>query len=218
MKLYSYYRSSAAYRVRIALCLKNLPYDYEPVHLLRNGGEQLLPAYRALNPDGVVPTFVDDEGHAIQQSLAIIEYLEETHPEPALLPRAALDRAWVRSLALQIACEIHPLNNLRLLKYLKTEFGISDEQKDAWYRHWVASGLATLEQRLAGDARTGAFCYGDTPTLADVFLIPQVFNAQRFHVDVTRYPTIERINAHAMTLEAFIAASPEKQIDAPQGA
>jgi len=218
VRLYSYYRSSAAYRVRIALCLKKLSYDYVPVHLLRHGGEQLLPTYHALNPDGVVPVFIDDEGHAIQQSLAIIEYLEETHPEPPLLPRHALDRAWVRSLALQIACEIHPLNNLRPLKYLKDAFGLSDDAKDAWYRHWIELGFTSLEQRLASDARTGAFCYGDTPTLADAFLIPQVYNAQRFHIDVARYPTIQSINARAMTLDAFIAASPEKQIDAEQEA
>jgi len=214
MKLYSYFRSSASYRVRIALNLKGLPYDIVPVHLLRGGGEQLTPAYRQLNADGVVPTLVEDGQSPIQQSLAIIEYLEETHPEPALLPRSPVDRAHVRALALQIACEIHPLNNLRVLKYLKHSLGVDDAAKDAWYRHWIESGFASLEQQLANDPRTGTFCFGDTPTLADLCLVPQVFNAQRFSIDTTRYPTIQRINDHAATLEAFAKAAPGAQPDA----
>ncbi|SIO63761.1 maleylacetoacetate isomerase [Paraburkholderia phenazinium] len=213
MKLYSYFRSSASYRVRIALNLKNLPYDYAPIHMLRDGGEQLKPEYRKLNPDGVVPTLVDGD-NVLQQSLAIIEYLEETHPEPPLLPKAPADRAYVRSVALQIACEIHPLDNLRVLKYLKHTVGTDDETKDAWYRHWVEAGFTTLEQHLAGDSRTGKLCFGDTPTLADACLVPQVFNAQRFKIDVTRFPTIQRIHDHASQLDAFARAAPGVQPDA----
>jgi maleylpyruvate isomerase len=201
MKLYSYFRSSAAYRVRIALNLKNLPYDYVPVHLLRNGGEQLEPAYRRLNPDAILPTLVDGD-NVLQQSLAIIEYLEETHPEPPLLPKSPADRVYVRSVALQVACEIHPLNNLRVLKYLKHTVGADDATRDAWYRHWIESGFATLEEHLAGDSRTGKLCFGDTPTLADACLVPQVFNAQRFKIDVTQFPTIQRIHDHASQFDA----------------
>ncbi|MBN3811180.1 maleylacetoacetate isomerase [Paraburkholderia sp. Ac-20347] len=213
MKLYSYFRSSASYRVRIALNLKNLSYEYVPVHLVRDGGEQLKPEYRKVNPDAIVPTFVDDEQHAIQQSLAIIEYLEETHPEPPLLPKSPVDRAHVRSLALQIACEIHPLNNLRVLKYLKRTLGVDDAAKDAWYRHWVEAGFETLEARLAGDSRTGKLCFGDTPTFADLFLVPQIYNAQRFNVDTTRFPTIQRIHDYAAQLDAFARAAPGAQPD-----
>ncbi|WP_042299417.1 maleylacetoacetate isomerase [Paraburkholderia kururiensis] len=212
MQLYSYFRSSASYRVRIALNLKGLPYDYVPIHLLRGGGEQFSSAYRKLNHDAIVPTLVDD-GHALQQSLAIVEYLEETHPTPPLLPATAVDRAHVRSIALQIACEIHPLNNLRVLKYLKHTVGVTDDVKDAWYRHWVEAGFETLEARLAGDARTGKLCFGDTPTLADICLVPQVFNAQRFKVDTTRFPTIQRIYDHAVQLDAFERAAPGQQPD-----
>jgi maleylpyruvate isomerase len=213
MKLYSYFRSSAAFRVRIALNLKNLPYDYAPVHLLRDGGEQLKPAYRSLNPDAIVPTFVEGD-HVLQQSLAIIEYLEETHPEPPLLPKSPVDRAYVRSVALQVACEIHPLNNLRVLKYLKHSVGTDDATRDEWYRHWIESGFATLEQHLAGDSRTGKLCFGDTPTLADACLVPQVFNAQRFKIDVGPFPTIQRIYDHATQLDAFARAAPGVQPDA----
>jgi maleylpyruvate isomerase len=213
MKLYSYFRSSAAYRVRIALNLKGLSYEYVPVHLLRDGGEQLKPAYREVNPDGIVPTLIDDEDHAIRQSLAIIEYLEETHPEPALLPKSPADRAHVRSLALQVACEIHPVNNLRVLKYLKHTLGVDDAAKDAWYRHWIEAGFETLEQRLASDARTGKLCFGDTPTIADLCLVPQVFNANRFKIDTTRYPTIQRVHDYASQLDAFAKAAPGVQPD-----
>jgi len=213
MKLYSYFRSSAAYRVRIALNLKGLPYDYAPVHLLRDGGEQLKPAYRRLNPDAILPTLVDGD-NVLTQSLAIIEYLEETHPEPALLPKSPLDRAYVRSVALQVACEIHPLNNLRVLKYLKHTVGADDATRDEWYRHWVEAGFTTLEEHLAGDSRTGKFCFGDTPTLADACLVPQVFNAQRFKVDLARFPTIQRIHDQATQLDAFARAAPGVQPDA----
>lgn len=214
MKLYSYFRSSASYRVRIALNLKSLPYEYVPVHLLRDGGEQLKPAYRSVNADGLVPTLVDDDQHAIQQSLAIVEYLDETYPEPPLLPGSAADRACVRSIALQIACEIHPLDNLRVLKYLKHTLHIDDAAKDAWYRHWIESGFAALDMRLAADPRTGTLCFGDAPTIADLCLIPQMFNAHRFGIDTTRYPTLQRIYDHAMQIDAFARAAPGVQPDA----
>ena len=213
MKLYSYFRSSAAYRVRIALNLKGLAYEYAPIHLLRDGGQQLKPEYRELNPDGIVPTFIDGDD-VLTQSLAIIEYLEETHPEPALLPGTPLDRAFIRSVALQIACEIHPVDNLRVLKYLKHTLKVGDEAKDAWYRHWLESGFESLEKRLANDARVGKLCFGDTPTLADLCLVPQLYNARRFNLDTSRYPTIERIADHAAQIDAFARAAPGQQPDA----
>jgi maleylpyruvate isomerase len=213
MKLYSYFRSSAAYRVRIALNLKGLAYEYAPIHLLRDGGQQLKPDYRELNPDGIVPTFIDGD-NVLTQSLAIIEYLEETHPEPPLLPGTPLDRAFIRSVALQIACEIHPVDNLRVLKYLKHTLKVGDEAKDAWYRHWLESGFESLEKRLANDSRVGKLCFGNTPTLADLCLVPQVFNARRFDLDMSRYPTIERIADHAAQIDAFARAAPGQQPDA----
>lgn len=213
MKLYSYFRSSAAFRVRIALNLKGLAYEYAPIHLLRDGGQQLKPEYRELNPDGIVPTFIDGED-VLTQSLAIIEYLEETHPEPTLLPGTPLDRAFIRSVALQIACEIHPVDNLRVLKYLKHTLKVGDEAKDAWYRHWLESGFESLEKRLANDSRVGKLCFGDSPTLADLCLVPQVYNARRFNLDVSRYPTIERIADHAGQIDAFARAAPGQQPDA----
>jgi maleylpyruvate isomerase len=213
MKLYSYFRSSAAYRVRIALNLKGLAYEYAPIHLLRDGGQQLKPDYRELNPDGIVPTFIDGDD-VLTQSLAIIEYLEETHPEPALLPGTPLDRAFIRSVALQIACEIHPVDNLRVLKYLKHTLKVGDEAKDAWYRHWLESGFESLEKRLANDSRVGKLCFGDTPTLADLCLVPQVYNARRFNLVMSCYPTIERIADHAAQIDAFARAAPGQQPDA----
>jgi len=216
MKLYSYFRSSASYRVRIALNLKGLPYETVPVHLVKNGGEQLGDAFRAVHPDGLVPAFVDEAaGHgAITQSLAIIEYLDETHPQPPLLPQSPADRAFVRSLALSIACEIHPLNNLRVLRYLTQQLKVSEDEKNAWYRHWVVKGLSAVETTLARDPRVGRFCYGDAPSLADCFLVPQVFNAQRFSCDLSDMPTILRINEACLALDAFDKASPAKQPDA----
>jgi maleylpyruvate isomerase len=213
MKLYSYFRSSAAYRVRIALNLKGLAYDYAPIHLLRDGGQQLKPGYRELNPDGIVPTLIEGD-NVLTQSLAIIEYLEETHPEPALLPGTPLDRAFIRSVALQIACEIHPVDNLRVLKYLKHTLKVGEEAKNTWYRHWLESGFESLETRLAKDSRVGKLCFGDTPTLADLCLVPQVFNARRFDLDMSRYPTIERIANHAEQIDAFARAAPGQQPDA----
>lgn len=213
MKLHTYFRSSAAYRVRIALNLKGLDYEAVPVHLVRGGGEHRQPAYLGLNPAGLVPA-LEDQGQVLTQSLAIVEYLEETHPQPALLPAAALDRARVRAIAQAIACDIHPVNNLRVLQYLTRELGASEEQKNAWYRHWIGVGLQAVEAMLAGDARTGAFCHGDTPGLADCCLVPQVFNARRFGCDLSAMPTVLRIADHCAGLEAFRRAAPEAQPDA----
>lgn len=217
MKLYSYFRSSASYRVRIALNLKRLPFEVVPVHLLKNGGEQFSPEYRKLNPDALVPALVDDsavDAAALTQSLAIIEYLEDVHPTPPLLPQNARDKAHVRSIALSIACDIHPLNNLRVLRYLVRQLHIDDEQKNAWYRHWCEQGLASIETMLASDGRTGKFCYRDTPTLADCCLIPQIANAQRMNCDLSRMPTIMRINDACLALDAFADAAPARQPDA----
>jgi maleylacetoacetate isomerase len=215
MKLYSYFRSSASYRVRIALNLKGLPYELIPVHLLKNGGEQFSDTYRTLSPDAVVPTLLENAGGpALLQSLAIIEYLEETYPEPALLPRNAVDRAWLRSIALLIACDIHPLNNLRVLRYLTNELGVSEEDKNRWYRHWCEQGLASVETLLAHDSRVGRYCYGDAPSLADCLLIPQIANAERLKCDLSGMPTILRINAACLELASFIHASPAEQPDA----
>ncbi|MES2351194.1 MAG: maleylacetoacetate isomerase [Pseudomonadota bacterium] len=213
MKLYDYFRSSASYRVRIGLKLKGLDYDSVPVHLIKEGGEQLQAEYRAVNPSALVPALVD-EGAVITQSLAILEYLDEMHPMAPLMPRDALGRARVRSLALTIACDIHPLNNLRVLRYLVKEAALSEEAKNAWYVHWVHEGFAALEAHLANSGDTGRFCHGDTPTMADCFLVPQVFNADRFKIDLTPYPTIMRIDAACRDLPAFAAAHPSQQPDA----
>ncbi len=213
MKLYTYFRSSAAYRVRIALRLKGIDAEMLPIHLVKNGGMQLQADYRAINPEGLVPTLAD-EGQNLSQSLSIIEYLDETHPTPALLPNNALDRAWVRSLALAIACDIHPLNNLRVLRYLTGELKVSEDDKNTWYKHWCVEGLQSIEKILANDTRVGQFCYGDTPSLADCCLIPQLYNAQRFKVDLTNMPTLQRIQANCLALPAFALAAPEQQADA----
>jgi maleylacetoacetate isomerase/maleylpyruvate isomerase len=211
VKLYTYFRSSASFRVRIALNLKGLAYDAAFVHLPR--GEHRAPAYGALNPQALVPT-LEDAGQRLTQSLAILEYLEETRPQPALLPKDPAGRARVRSLALLIACEIHPLNNLRVLQHLKRALGQSEDQVNAWYRHWVADGLAKLEAQLAGTAGTGRYCHGDAPTLADCCLVPQVFNAQRYKCDTTAYPVTMRVFADCMQLDAFERAQPARQPDA----
>jgi len=213
MQLYSYFRSSAAYRVRIALNLKGLPYEYVPVHLLKDGGQQLSADYRKVNPTALVPALVDGDA-VIGQSLAIIEYLEETHPETPLLPADAIGRARVRDLALGIACDTHPLNNLRVLKYLKHTLGVDEAAKTAWYKHWVHQGLEALEAQLAGSIATGQFCHGDTPTIADLCLVPQVANAQRFECDLSAMPNVLRIDAACRALPAFEAAAPGKQPDA----
>lgn len=213
MKLYDYFRSSAAYRVRIGLKLKGLAYESVPVHLLKDGGEQLKAGYRAINPSALVPA-LQDSGATITQSLAILEYLDEVHPLAPLMPRDALGRARVRSLALTIACDIHPVNNLRVLRYLVKEAGLSEEAKTAWYVHWVQEGFAALEALLANSADTGRFCHGDSPTIADCCLVPQVFNASRFNIDMAPYPTIAAIDAACRELPAFIAAHPSQQPDA----
>ncbi|HYC02996.1 MAG TPA: maleylacetoacetate isomerase [Azospirillaceae bacterium] len=211
MKLYTYYRSSAAYRVRIALALKGIEYEAVPVHLLRDGGEQLKPGYKAVNPQGLVPA-LDDGGDLLTQSLAIIEYLDETHPEPRLLPRDPVGRAKVRAISLAIACDIHPINNLRVLNYLRGPLGQPDEQVNAWIRHWVESTLAALEPMVAATA--GTFCYGDEPGMADLCLVPQLFNARRFSCDLSACPTLVRIDEAARAHPAFHAAAPERQPDA----
>lgn len=213
MKLHGYFRSSAAYRVRIALNLKGLDYETVSVHLLKDGGQQFSDAYKALNPTSLVPTLVDGE-LTIGQSMAILEYLEETHPEPALLPQDAAGRARVRAIAQTIACDIHPLNNLRVLKHLKHAMGVDEEAKNAWYRHWIDVGLTSIETMLAGQSATGRYCHGDHITLADVLLVPQVFNARRFDCDLSAMPTVTRIVEACSELDAFARAEPARQPDA----
>jgi maleylacetoacetate isomerase len=211
--LYTYFRSSAAFRVRIALNYKELAYQSIPVHLLRGGGEQHGASFGERNPARLVPV-LEEGGLTLTQSLAIIEYLDETHPTPALMPREPGARARVRALALSIACDIHPLNNTRVLRYLKAPLGIDEEQRVAWSRHWIALGFAALEQELARPGTAGHCCYGDTPTLADCCLIPQVFNAKRVECPLDPYPIIRRIYEHCMQLEAFARAAPAAQSDA----
>lgn len=212
LKLYTYYRSSAAYRVRIALNLKSLEVEHIPVHLVKDGGEQHSEAYKAKNPQGLVP-MLETEKDGLTQSLAIIEYLEARHPQTSLLPSDDLDKAKVRALALSIACDIHPLNNLRVLKHLGNTFGASDEQKAAWYRHWIEVGFAALEQTLI-QTSNGKFCFADSASIADCCLIPQVYNARRFDVDLDPFPTIKAIDAHCSDLSAFKKAHPAQQADA----
>jgi maleylacetoacetate isomerase len=214
MKLYTYYRSSASYRVRIAMALKGLSYDPTFIHLARNGGEQNTPEFHQVNPQGFVPVLIDDEGNSLYQSLAIMEYLDETHPNPPLLPKSPAERARVRSLALAVACEIHPLNNPRVLNYLTGTMGVNEQQKLVWIKHWIELGLGQFEKRLAREQGTGRFCHGDTPTMADCSLVPQVFNAQRFECDLSQMPIIQRINDACMQLDAFQTAHPSKQPDA----
>jgi maleylpyruvate isomerase len=214
-QLYGYFRSSAAYRVRIALNLKGLSVQHVPVHLLRNGGEQLADGYRARNPQALVPLLVEDDWQ-LSQSLAILEYLEETHPQPQLLPGDARQRAHIRQLALLVACDVHPLNNLRVLKYLKHALGTDDAAKETWIRHWIDLGFGALEAMLAPGGRdTPRFCVGDTPTLADCCLVPQLFNARRFGIDVdSAYPTLAAIERTCAALPAFADAHPSRQPDA----
>lgn len=216
MRLHSAWRSSASFRVRIALNLKGLPYDYAPVHLVR--GEQFAAAFRRLNPAELVPVLEVDGGAVLTQSLAIIEYLEERFPQPPLLPHEPLQRAYVRAIALAIACDIHPLNNLRVLRYLVRELGVSEDAKDAWYRHWVEQGLAQVEAQLAAAGRCGRHVLGDRVTLADVCLVPQIFNAQRFACRLDHVPTLMRIFEACMQLPAFIDAQPSRQPDAEPAA
>jgi maleylacetoacetate isomerase len=214
LQLYSYFRSSASYRVRIALNLKGLPFEYMPVHLLKDGGQQRTTDYQRINPAELVPALVDD-GQAIGQSLAIMEYLDETRPElPALLPRDALGRARVRALAQSIACEIHPLNNLRVLQYLERDLKLDEATKATWYRHWITVGFTAVEAMLANNPHTGTFCHGDTPGMSDCCLIPQIANSRRFDTPLDAFPTIRRIEAACLALDAFAKAAPQVQPDA----
>jgi maleylacetoacetate isomerase len=210
MKLYGYSRSSAAFRVRIALNLKNLDYDAASIHLRR--GDQTQPAFLGVNPQGLVPA-LEIDGHTLIQSLPIIEYLDESHPLPPLLPPDAAGRARVRALAAIVGCDIHPLNNLRVLRYLQGSLGHDQAAIAAWYNHWIDTGFRAFESLLAGDRHTGAFCHGEQPGLADIALVPQVVNAERYQLDLAPYPTIARIFETCMKLDAFAAAHPGQQPD-----
>jgi maleylacetoacetate isomerase len=210
MRLYDYWRSSAAYRVRLALNFKGLSYEQIPIDLRK--GAQREPAFLALNPQGLVPV-LEDDGAILTQSLPILNYLEERYPEPALLPRDSPGRAKSRAIAVAIACEIHPLNNLRVLQYLERELGLDEGRRMAWYRHWIAEGFGPLERMIARSA--GEFCFGDFPSLADLCLVPQVYNARRHQCDLEPYPIIRRIDERCREIEAFARAAPERQPDAP---
>ena len=213
LSLHTYFRSSASYRVRIALELKALPYSSLPVHLVRGGGEQHAAAFAALNPAELVPV-LRDGGVTLTQSMAIIEYLDEVHPAPPLLPGSAAERARIRALSQAIACEIHPLNNLRVLKWLQLCAGMDQQARSVWYAHWVNEGFRALESMLATSDSTGRFCHGDAPTLADCCLVPQIYNAERFAVSMEPYPTLSRIHGACLELPAFQRAAPETQADA----
>ena len=213
MKLYTFFRSSASYRVRIALNLKGLNYEQVPIHLRRGGGEQFSATYKAINPQALVPA-LEDRGRTLTQSLAIMEYLEERYPKPPLLPTDPADRALVRSMALIIACEIHPIQNLRVLVHLKKDLQQSDNDLNLWAQHWIGLGLSALEQLVVSGPKRGKFCFGDTPTLADICLVPQLANARRFGCDLSVYPTLLRIETACNGLPAFANAAPEKQPDA----
>ena len=211
--LYGYFRSSAAFRARIALNLKGIKPELKFVHLLRNGGEQHTAEYKALNPQELIPALAHD-GHLITQSLAIIEYLDELVPQPPLLPKDAFGRARARGLAYAVACDIHPVNNLRVNQYLKSTFHADADAQIAWQRHWISLGFEALERMLTTAKETGAYCHGDTPTIADICLIPQIANARRVKIELDPWPTIARIEAHALTHPAFDAALPKNQPDA----
>lgn len=211
--LYTYWRSSAAYRVRIALELKGLAWQARPVHLVREGGEQHLDAYRALTPQQLVPSLLHD-GHTLTQSLAIVEYLDERFPQVPLLPADAAGRARVRALAQLVACDIHPINNLRVMQYLERKLQLPADARTQWTLHWIAEGLAAMEAMLASSRDTGTFCHGDRPGLADLCLLPQLYNAHRFGLDLTPYPILRRIEAACQALDAFDRARPENQPDA----
>jgi len=213
MLLYDYFRSSASFRVRIGLNLKGIVPERSPVHLLNDGGDQFSDSFIGVNPQQLVPV-LEDGDLVIIQSMAILEYLEETHPEPPFLPYSAAARARVRSLAQVIACDLHPLNNLRVLKYLKDELSRSEEERNDWYRHWVSKGLAAFEALVTGHKDTGSFCHGDVPGLADITLVPQIFNAKRFNCPLDDYQAVMAIFENCMTVPAFIEAKPDNQPDA----
>lgn len=213
LKLYSYWRSTAAYRVRIALNIKRLSYQTIPVHLVKDGGEQHKPEYRAKNPQGLVP-LLEDNGKYLSQSLAICEYLDENHEGPKLLPSEPFLRAQVRSVCQSIACDIHPINNLRILKYLTDEMQVTDAAKDAWYHHWIHEGFTALEKTLSEYKNVGSFAFGESVTLADAFIVAQMYNARRFDVDLTNYPRLVAIEQHCLSLVEFQDARPESQPDA----
>lgn len=213
MKLYSYFRSSAAYRVRIALNVKQVRYEYVAKHLTRGGGEQRQADYLEINPQGFVPA-LEHEGKLITQSVAIIEYLDEVFPLPPLLPTAAASRAAVRAMSLLIACDIHPLNNLRVLNYLKEPLGQGNDATGEWYKHWIAEGFGALEALIARHSASETFCFGDAVTMADILLVPQVANSRRYKMDLSPYPTLKKVSAHLESLPAFVAARPEAQPDA----
>ena len=213
MKLYTFFRSSASYRVRIALNLKALNCEQVPIHLRRGGGEQFSATYKAINPQALVPA-LEDAGRILTQSLAIMEYLEERYPKPPLLPADPADRALVRSMALIIACEVHPIQNLRVLVHLKNNLKQSDDDLNFWARHWIDLGLSAFEQIVVSSPKQSRFCFGDTPTLADICLVPQLANARRFGCDLSAYPTLLQIEKACSALPAFADAAPEKQPDA----
>jgi maleylpyruvate isomerase len=213
MKLYTFFRSSASYRVRIALNFKGVSYEQAPIHLRRSGGEQFTAAYKAVNPQALVPA-LEDNGKILTQSLAIIEYLEDKYPRPPLLPADPADKALVRGMALIIACEVHPIQNLRVLNYVKKEYNQTDDQVNRWAQHWINLGLTALEQLIAAQPKRGKFCFGDTPTLADICLVPQLGNARRYGSDLSQYTNILGVEKNCMTLPAFVNAAPEKQPDA----
>ncbi|TZF86616.1 maleylacetoacetate isomerase [Cognatilysobacter lacus] len=215
LRLYSYWRSSAAYRVRIGLALKGLPYETVPVHLVRDGGEQHRPEFHDANPQELVPV-LQHGNRLYRQSLAILEYLDETWPDTPLLPSLARDRARVRALAQIVACDIHPLNNLRVLQFFENEWNAPAPEREQWVRHWITLGFDALEASLDDNPATGEFCEGDVPTLADCCLVPQAYNARRFGVDTARWPTIARIDKACLALPAFDAARPERQPDCPE--
>jgi len=213
IKLYGYWRSTAAYRVRLALNIKQISYSQESVHLVKDGGEQHTAEYRSINPQGLVPSLVDD-GFAIGQSLAILEYLEEKYPQHPLLPEGLPERALVRQLSQVIACDLHPLNNLRVLKYLSNDLKVADEQKTKWYHHWLSLGFTTFENLLTKSEFNGPYCLGGELSMADVCLIPQIYNANRFDFPMDDYPRLQEINAHCLKLIRFQNAIPENQPDA----